>query len=695
MPSNERFGPFVVHAPDTAGGALVFERAAQFSNSGYERHVTLLRLAPMAPDVAERCVESLRNALVLQGNSIVRVLDVGRIEGRAFGAYEFFEGRSLGDLLRRSRDERQPFAADHALLVASRVAAAIEVAHAKKIAHGFLTPDAVVISHEGDVRVRGFGIPSARLRDARVIGPSESLYLAPEVAGGALADARSDVWSVSAQLYEMLTGDPVDKTRSASELMAEARLIEPSGDGAPLPSALLSLLTSGLEHDPTKRFKDTPTFRKAVDTVLFSGAYSPTTFNLAFFMHTLFGDESEAMARALRDEKAFDYGPYIAASKAATEKRPADATFVDLPPQPAARAADATLVDLRAAPKRDADSTLLDAPRVAPPTMSAGKTGPTKVAPPAPTLFEGAEAPAKSSFPIVPVAAALLLALGGAGYYFTLGPGGRSPSTVPAIPAPTMSLAEQTALAKVKELEAKLAQIEADRLAAEQKAADEAKKKIEAQAAAKGRTVDPAELQRAQDEARRKAQAEQDAKVEAERKRIEDEKRRADEERAKAEEAAKVAKAAETPKPPEAKPAESVKAADSAKPAETPAPTSAQGTPAPTQVAAAPSPISSPSGPVFLNLSDADVTAPQLLNNIPPVYPPIARSQRVGGTVVVSALIDEKGNVADARIIRGVAGSFGLNEAALASVKKRKYKPAMQKGVAGRAWIAIQVEFKT
>ncbi|MEO8500785.1 MAG: energy transducer TonB, partial [Vicinamibacteria bacterium] len=75
-------------------------------------------------------------------------------------------------------------------------------------------------------------------------------------------------------------------------------------------------------------------------------------------------------------------------------------------------------------------------------------------------------------------------------------------------------------------------------------------------------------------------------------------------------------------------------------------------------------------------------------------YPPIARAQRLTGTVIISALVDEQGNVAEARVIRGPAPHTGFNQAALDNVKKRKYKPATLNGKPGRAWVAIQVDFK-
>jgi len=103
--------------------------------------------------------------------------------------------------------------------------------------------------------------------------------------------------------------------------------------------------------------------------------------------------------------------------------------------------------------------------------------------------------------------------------------------------------AETAALARVRELESRLAALEAEKAAAAQKASEEATKAVEAQARARGRAVDPAELQKAQDAARLKAQADQEERVWAERQKLDEERRLAEEARA-----AEAAKAA-TPSP--------------------------------------------------------------------------------------------------------------------------------------------------
>jgi protein TonB len=78
--------------------------------------------------------------------------------------------------------------------------------------------------------------------------------------------------------------------------------------------------------------------------------------------------------------------------------------------------------------------------------------------------------------------------------------------------------------------------------------------------------------------------------------------------------------------------------------------------------------------------------------NIP--YPPMARMQRVQGTVLVSALISETGQVLDVKLVRPINRPVGLNEAALQIVRQSTFSPPMKDGVRVRSWTTVPVDFK-
>jgi TonB family protein len=75
-------------------------------------------------------------------------------------------------------------------------------------------------------------------------------------------------------------------------------------------------------------------------------------------------------------------------------------------------------------------------------------------------------------------------------------------------------------------------------------------------------------------------------------------------------------------------------------------------------------------------------------------YPPMARIQRVEGTVLISALISETGKVLEAKVLRPINRPVGLNEAALQIVRNSSFSPPMKDGVRVKSWTTVPVDFK-
>ncbi len=671
METKERYDRFVLQFEDARTSAGSLFRAVQIGASGYERHVQLFRSEPLTPEGAQAVASGLNGGLAVHHAQVARGFEAGRIDKTAFASFELFEGRSVGALMARSQAERHPVAADHALLIVSKAAAALEAAQARKMIHGFLVPEFIHVSHDGEVSVRAFGLPPRLLREANRVGAREARYLAPELDAAAPLDIRADIFSLGSQLFEMLTGSALPRTETTARSIEAARVHSPGADGTPIPRPLAALLVQALAEDPLRRHKDAAAFKKAVDTLLFSGDYSPTTFNLAFFMHTLFRDEGDADAAAIKAERLANYRPFLSAPAAVLT--PSSVLSASGLPHPAPASAQPRPLDA------GSETMALEVIRPDPVRHDSGRIPRPVPAgrPPGEEIFQSVLAE-KKSLPVVPVVLGVVVLVAAAAYL--LPRSGSLPAAPPA--APTMNPTETAALARVRELESRLAAIEAEKAVAEQQAAEEARKAVEARARARGRAVDPVELQRAQDEARLKAQADQEARLQAERQKIDEERRLAA--AAVAAEAAKAAVPSPTDRPsPSATVVPSPAAVSTAAP-----------TPAPTPSPATAAPTAAQSGPLLLDLGDPGVVAPQLVSAPRIEYPPVARAQRITGTVLVSALIDEQGNVVETKLIRGVSTSAGLNVAAMENVKKRKYKPATLNGKPGRVWVAIHIEFK-
>jgi protein TonB len=88
------------------------------------------------------------------------------------------------------------------------------------------------------------------------------------------------------------------------------------------------------------------------------------------------------------------------------------------------------------------------------------------------------------------------------------------------------------------------------------------------------------------------------------------------------------------------------------------------------------------------------VTPPKLVTFAKPEYPPVARRLHVEGTVVVSVLVDENGNVIDTRLDQRVRQKVGINEAALEAARQAKYRPATKDGVRVKMWTTLKIPFR-
>ncbi|HYU41216.1 MAG TPA: TonB family protein [Vicinamibacteria bacterium] len=724
MPKKEKFGKFVLLDEVETSGLGTEYRAAKLSPAGLEKIVAILRVRPHLSARAETVkslMEQVKFAAQLQNANIVKLFGAGKIDASFYISHEFIEAKSLQAVFNRGRQEGFPFSVDHALLIVSKVCSALEYAHARKTEggvryfHGMVTPSNVIVSYEGEVRTRGFGYWPARVREAGGLTEEEAMYLAPEQAAGGVGDTRSDLFAVGALLFQMLTGEAFFQGGRAVDIakrVADAKLLNPTTDDDALPKPIREILRGSLTQDPGERFAEVQEMRKGVDTLLFSGDFAPTTFNLAFFMHSLFRDDIDRETKTLKEEREASYLEYIT-----DDVRNAPAT---LPPMPAPSAA--AIAAAGAAAAAAAGVATAAAPSASPRPVPATVAGPAaaeaprpsqalplvppppKHAAPAHAGASGSQAPPSSAsgaghaavnppeaasareaaagftfhkadktgskMPLIGgLAAVLLIAAVGASFVLK----GRGAPATPSstTPPPTTMSAEMMALSqKAKDLEAKLQALEAEKAAASAKAEEDARKKVEAQARARGQAVDPDALARAQDEARKKAQAEQDRKAQADRKRLEDEQKVAEaqlaEEQRRAEEARAAAAAAAASQAP-------------------PTTVAAAPPPPPTTVAIKPGSL--------VDVNDAGVIAPVALNKPSFTYPPIALRQRIEGKVDLSVLVDERGGVADTRVVSGAGGKAGLNEAASEYVRRWKFRPATKEGVPVRTWTPVSVVF--
>jgi eukaryotic-like serine/threonine-protein kinase len=214
------------------------------------RTVTI-RLLPLdyAPDEASRAsvLEKARGLVGLSHPNVTTLFEAGEHDGRVFLAFEYLKGQSL-----RAEMGVRPMNVRRAAEVAIQIADAVADAHAAGFVHGGLSPDTIVITAKGNTKIPAFEL-AARGGFVHAGGDPADVklhdYDSPEEARGQPADERSDIYSVGAVLFEMLT------TRRPSHRGAAA----PSATNSHVPPDLDDIVLRAVAPNPDSRYQSAVT----------------------------------------------------------------------------------------------------------------------------------------------------------------------------------------------------------------------------------------------------------------------------------------------------------------------------------------------------------------------------------------------------------------------------------------------------
>ncbi len=218
---------------------------------------------------AQRFLTEIRTTANLQHPHILPLFDSGAVDGVLFYVMPFVDGESLRE--RITRESRIPIA--DAVRIAGEVARALDHAHRNGVVHRDIKP-ANILLRDGQALVADFGIAlTGTTVGGRVTGTGMSIgtphYMSPEQAIGQHdIDARSDLYSLAATLYEMLTGAPPFTGETAQAIVAKViteKAVPPSRIRPDLPRHVESTILTALEKDPADRMPSAASFLGALE----------------------------------------------------------------------------------------------------------------------------------------------------------------------------------------------------------------------------------------------------------------------------------------------------------------------------------------------------------------------------------------------------------------------------------------------
>ncbi len=266
LTAGARLGPYEILAPLGMGGMGEVYRARD-TKLGREVAIKVLpdRLVS-DPDSLERFEREAKAVAALSHPNILAIHDFGEHDGSVFAVTELLEGQTF-----RERLDTGSLPTRKAIDCAIQVATGLAAAHEKGIVHRDLKPENLFITQDGRVKILDFGLVKMALpRDDETHSPTAVAatqpgtvmgtvgYMSPEQVRGQPADHRSDIFSLGAVLYEMLSGQRAYRGESPAETMAAIAQKDPpelTGVDAPLLPALDRIVRHCLEKSPAERFQ--------------------------------------------------------------------------------------------------------------------------------------------------------------------------------------------------------------------------------------------------------------------------------------------------------------------------------------------------------------------------------------------------------------------------------------------------------
>jgi len=312
---NEKFGKYcLIKHIKTAGMAEVY-LAQYIGAEGFEKLLVIKKILPhLSRDeyFINMFISEAKLSAQLNHQNIVQVIDFGKIEETYYIAMEYVNGKNLRELLLELKRQELTLSVEHAVAIVCDVLKGLDVAHRQKqgcdkplnIVHRDVSPENIILSYEGEVKLLDFGIAKAdQSMSQTVVGSLKGkfAYMSPEqTVVERPIDKRSDIFSIGVVLYELLTGtNPFKSDDYQNDLFNRIRTVDikpPRELNEDISEKLEAILLKSISKAPNDRFQTAAEMKDELEKILQSQnhlSYSLGDFMTGVFSKTIEKEEEE------------------------------------------------------------------------------------------------------------------------------------------------------------------------------------------------------------------------------------------------------------------------------------------------------------------------------------------------------------------------------------------------------------------
>jgi eukaryotic-like serine/threonine-protein kinase len=304
------FGKYYLLERINVGGMAEVFRAKAFGVEGFERLVAVKRILPNIAEDKEfirMFIEEAKLAVQLNHANIAQIFDLGVVDGSYYIALEHVHGRDLRAMFDRCRQIGDAMPVSQACFCVMKVCEGLDYAHNKRdqggrdlhLVHRDVSPQNVLVSFEGEVKLIDFGIAKAAGKGSKTqagILKGKFGYMSPEQVRGIPVDRRSDVFSCGIVLYELLTGERLfvgESDFSTLEKVRNVEILPPSTYNRRIPDELERIVLKALTKDPDERYQNAIDLHDELQAFVYTAGEFYSRKDLAGWMKKTFGREIE------------------------------------------------------------------------------------------------------------------------------------------------------------------------------------------------------------------------------------------------------------------------------------------------------------------------------------------------------------------------------------------------------------------